>query len=1300
MNIPSLSHLLLLAGLLSEQAGGTEWGNLSVAEEDILLENKDSDYEQSVFIHLINTLDTGTQGGTLDVLYDGLESTRRSDIHISSITGSGTLALRGMSTCSQNVFHLSYGGGTGFTGNLELWNYSTSYDAERRYNSSAILELEGGTFSGSISLNTAITCGESPHHIAALGLAGDTTLSGLDAAERSQTGAWLYSGQLKSGSTSLAHEAAFSTHITPAAHTLTINTGGNHSFRGNMAGTFTIIKQGTGSQSFIGNLSRGNHYHAQGGTLHLQSTHTEAGSITISSSATLTHTGQLSTGTLTMQSGELHVNGAFSAESASFSGCSTLSATSATGSEWLFQLEGSGTPCLTLSGTATIDTLNISYAAADMSRGWYQLVQGSTLTAGSITANGRAAQTEWRSDGLYLYVADGALTGSRTESAELIWQGSGGTWQTGYGHASQNWSGPDSNSNFQTGDSVVFNHAAQITLVGELAPASVEVNNPTGIVEFEGSGKLTSTTGITKSGAGELRISTANTHSGTTILNGGTLTAAHAAALGSGTISLHGGQLDMDGNALGNNLLVQGHSSLSNADSYVGNIELQSGSLRTATLGNGSLACTGTATLIADGTLVLNQSIMNSGQLTLQGTFDTTALARSISPTLVDARGNTGGTSGFVRDAGCEIQLTTGGQLNTGEALILLHGQEVTPSASGFASLPGTTHLDNYLITDGHSVSTAEIEAVAGNRLLRIDQQGGELQVNTETTTLQATAGLIRLQGARLHGGLSGSAILETTGQAELGGANTYSGGTTITGGSLRILHHQALGTGQVILHDSALLDLADSAVCNHLLIQGHGRLRGLENYCGSITMERGAEATVLTGSVLHLQQGQSLTLSPEGNTIHGTLNLNGGTIIFNGGPLTLRGQLTISSASTLDLRNWQELQPGDSPMELISPTQADLSSLTLLLPDSLAGQPLELDPQTGCLQTAATQEPTPLPLHALNANQLAIYHAIMSGNELADLQQSLVRCTGTTELRQFLNQTGGAGFATLLPSVTDGALAHLRQLHHSAGMGHRLAPQSNTTVAMLATTQQIHAADYDRSSWSGRLQVEQHVSSSLTLGLSLEAGSADTTPDECDQLSESFTYLDLYTILHESDWQYTVSAGFGTHEFTPGQSSAPSPAAASFNFSAGLAQTITLESGSSLTPGLTLNATHIQLDAIRESGHHGALQSGKATSTTADISLGLHYETRLSTQTRLRLHAAATLTAGETAPTLHMYFADAPQHGFTLKPENRDRLSGELGAGLAHPLTPEAALHAGAAARLGSNNSSFEAQAGILLHF
>ena len=77
-------------------------------------------------------------------------------------------------------------------------------------------------------------------------------------------------------------------------------------------------------------------------------------------------------------------------------------------------------------------------------------------------------------------------------------------------------------------------------------------------------------------------------------------------------------------------------------------------------------------------------------------------------------------------------------------------------------------------------------------------------------------------------------------------------------------------------------------------------------------------------GSLLTLHTGQTLTLAEGGNAITGMLNLDGGIIVFKDAPLTLSGRLTISSNSTLDLREWQTVQQGDTLLQLDSPTSTD----------------------------------------------------------------------------------------------------------------------------------------------------------------------------------------------------------------------------------------------------------------------------------------------------------------------------------------------------------------------------------------
>ena len=72
------------------------------------------------------------------------------------------------------------------------------------------------------------------------------------------------------------------------------------------------------------------------------------------------------------------------------------------------------------------------------------------------------------------------------------------------------------------------------------------------------------------------------------------------------------------------------------------------------------LGCSGNATLKTENVLYLTRCISNSGTLTLEGVYDLTALAVSLNAEMVDAYGNVGGNSGFQRDAGTRIELTSG----------------------------------------------------------------------------------------------------------------------------------------------------------------------------------------------------------------------------------------------------------------------------------------------------------------------------------------------------------------------------------------------------------------------------------------------------------------------------------------------------------------------------------------------------------------------------------------------------------------------------------------------------------------
>ena len=117
-----------------------------------------------------------------------------------------------------------------------------------------------------------------------------------------------------------------------------------------------------------------------------------------------------------------------------------------------------------------------------------------------------------------------------------IWGNASGDrlWNT----SSDNWTMNDRSYTYLDGMDVSFTDlgAGEVKLVGDIAPASIEVNNSEGndyiFAAAAGGGKLVGTTGITKNGTGALTLTTANTHTGATVLNGGTLNVHHSTALG------------------------------------------------------------------------------------------------------------------------------------------------------------------------------------------------------------------------------------------------------------------------------------------------------------------------------------------------------------------------------------------------------------------------------------------------------------------------------------------------------------------------------------------------------------------------------------------------------------------------------------------------------------------------------------------------------------------------------------------------------------------------------------------------
>jgi fibronectin-binding autotransporter adhesin len=411
-------------------------------------------------------------------------------------------------------------------------------------------------------------------------------------------------------------------------------------------------------------------------------------------------------------------------------------------------------------------------------------------------------------------------------------------------------------------------------------------------------------------GNGSIILSGASTYTGATTVRAGTLSLTGSISASSG-VNLAGSGAVFDISNLTaastqiNNLSGVAGSQVrlgakgltvnqTGATTFAGEISATSGASSFIKTGAGTLTLTGTntysgVTTISAGTLALSGtgSIAASTQVTVNDVLD-------ISATTAGASIYTLAGTGTVALGGQTLTLSTAADTFDG----IIAGTGGLTVAGGAETLTGTnTYSGATTINTGASLSLSGTGAIAASSSVAVN---GTFDISATTSGASTGAlsgsGQVVLGGETLtvtqgsgsfSGNIDGTGGLAITGGTQtLSGANTFTGGTQISGGRLIVGNSNALGSGPVAVSGGALdlggtnlstgvLSLTGGSIVDSV---GGGALRA-----SAFDLHAGQIAAVLAGSAALTQNGPGKTVLSAANTYTGVTTISHGVLALSG---------------------------------------------------------------------------------------------------------------------------------------------------------------------------------------------------------------------------------------------------------------------------------------------------------------------------------------------------------------------------------------------------------------------------------
>ncbi|TAE89987.1 MAG: hypothetical protein EAZ81_11540, partial [Verrucomicrobia bacterium] len=476
---------------------------------------------------------------------------------------------------------------------------------------------------------------------------------------------------------------------------------------------------------------------------------------------------------------------------------------------------------------------------------------------------------------------------------------------------------------------------------------------------------------LTKSGSGSLTLNGANNFTGGTTVSAGTLRVGNATALGgnSGAVSVTSGAvLDLNGTTMtGTNALTLNGTGITSAGAltnssataatYAGLVNLGSSSSIVAGAGNITLSNAGTITGSGFGLTVggafnttINSIIgtgsgslikQDAGVLTLTGansyTGGTTISAGTLRVGNATALGGNAGAVSVSSGAVLDLNGTT----MTGTNALTLNGTGIN-SAGALINSSATAATYAGLVSLGSSSSI-----IAGSGNITLSNAGTITGAGLGLTVGGASNTTIN----SIIGTGSGSLIKQDAGVLTLTGANSYTGGTTLSAGTLVVGNASALGSAasaltlnggtlRIALDQGTPISTYATTIGGDVTIQGSkatANSSGVTQTLGNLSI--GANTLSISSNNLIVNTGYGITFgatSLTGNAIFDVANNGTAT-----GTLTISGLITETGSARSITKNGAgnlvlNLQSNVSPQASSFSGGATINAGTLILANAL----------------------------------------------------------------------------------------------------------------------------------------------------------------------------------------------------------------------------------------------------------------------------------------------------------------------------------------------------------------------------